>query len=425
MNAAVSWDAATVSERLDAALEKAKSDPAAAHVYIKLLETRSRQQVANAAENGGPLQGALVSVKALFDVAGEVTTSATTVLKNDPQAKEDAPAIARLDAAGAVFTGLTNMSEFAYSGLGLNPHYGTPENALYPGCAPGGSTSGGAVAVALGLCDIAIGSDTGGSLRIPAAFNGITGFKPTQSSVSIAGGKPLSDSLDSFGPMAKSVSECELTWQVMAGRETIPVEPKAARLVVPKNFGFDEIEAPVAEGFKAVVEKLRAAGFEIVEKDLAVIDLYAKVPPWHMTSVESRAHYEDHFQASPDQFDPRVHARMGRAEELSAVEYRPTLNRRQTLIKDFAEEVGSDILLLPTTPILPPKIADLTDDGDFNQLNLLALRNPSLANVCDGCGIALPFQNTGQTLSAMLIAPGGEDENLLACAKAVESVLGA
>ncbi|WP_395174560.1 amidase family protein [Roseibium alexandrii] len=424
MNAAVSWDAATVGERLEVALEKANSDPAAAQVYIKLLETRARQQVAKAAENDGPLKGALVSVKALFDVAGEVTTSATTVLKNDPPATEDAPAIARLDAAGAVFNGLTNMSEFAYSGLGLNPHYGTPENALYPGCAPGGSTSGGAVAVALGLCDIAIGSDTGGSLRIPAAFNGITGFKPTQSSVSMEGGKPLSDSLDSFGPMAKTVAECELTWQVMAARAITPVEPKAARLVVPKNFGFDEIEAPVAEGFKAVVEKLRAAGFEVVEKDLAVIDLYAKVPPWHMTSVESRAHYEDHFQTSPEKFDPRVHARMGRAEEISAVEYRQTLNRRQTLIQAFAEEVGDDVLLLPTTPILPPKIADLADDANFNRLNLLALRNPSLANVCDGCGIALPYRSADQTLSAMLIAPGGQDEKLLACAKAVEAVLG-
>lgn len=423
MDAAFPWSVETVEQRLENALGKAKGNRSAENVYIKLLEDRAREQAASAKGIENPLAGALVSVKALFDVAGEATTSATTVLKNDPPATEDAPAIARLDAAGAVFTGLTNMSEFAYSGLGLNPHYGTPQNTCYPGCAPGGSTSGGAVAVALGLCDIAIGSDTGGSLRIPAAFNGITGFKPTQNSVSMEGGKPLSDSLDSFGPMAKSVVECELAWQVMAGRTVQAVEPKKARLLVPKNFGFGEIEAPVAAGFDTVVEKLRAAGFEVVEKDLAVIDLYSEVPPWHMTSVESRAHYEDHFQKTPEQFDPRVHARMGRAEEISAVDYRQTLNRRQTLIKAFAEEVGSDILILPTTPILPPKIEDLADDGAFNRLNLLALRNPSLANVCDACGIALPYQNAGKTLSAMLIAPGGEDENLLACAKAVENVL--
>lgn len=423
MSAAFPWDAATVSERLEAALAKAGDDPAAAHIYLKGLETRARAQAAAAGNSAGPLAGALVSVKALFDVAGEVTTSATTVLRNNPPAEKDALAIARLDEAGAVFTGLTNMSEFAYSGLGLNPHYGTPENAVYPGCAPGGSTSGGAVAVARGLCDIAIGSDTGGSLRIPAAFNGITGFKPTQASVPMTGGKPLSDSLDSFGPMARSVAQCELAWQVMADLPANPVAPKAARLVVPRNFGFDEIEAPVAAGFEAVIERLRAGGLEIVERDLGIVDLYHQVPPWHMTSVESRAHYEDHFQSAPGQFDPRVHARMGRAEEISAVDYRQTLNRRQALIKAFAHEVGNDILLLPTTPILPPKVSDLADDGDFNRLNLLALRNPSLANVCDGCGIALPYANEDHVLSAMLVASGGRDGALLACAKAVEDVL--
>ncbi len=417
------WSVETVADRLETVLEKAAVDLAAEHIYLTLLEARGRKQAGTAGEAVSPLAGALVSVKALFDVAGEVTTSATTVLKNDPAAETDAVAISRLDAAGAVFTGLTNMSEFAYSGLGLNPHYGTPRNACYPGCAPGGSTSGGAVAVALGLCDIAIGSDTGGSLRIPAAFNGITGFKPTQASVPMTGGKPLSDSLDSFGPMARTVAECELAWQVMAGRSTEPSNPQKARLVVPKNFGSDEIEPDVARGFEAARGALKKAGFEIVEKDLGIIDLYNQVPPWHMTSVESRAHYENHFQKTPEKFDPRVHARMGRAEEISAVEYRQTLNRREVLIKAFAEEVGNDILLLPTTPILPPKIVDLADDDAFNSLNLLALRNPSLANVCDACGIALPYKNGGKTLSAMLIAPGGQDENLLAVAKSVEAAL--
>ncbi|MDN3720181.1 amidase family protein [Roseibium salinum] len=170
-------------------------------------------------------------------------------MRDDPPAHADAPAIARLDAAGGVFVGLTNMSEFAYSGLGLNPHHGTPQNPAYPGCTPGGSTSGGAVSVALGLCDMAIGSDTGGSLRIPAAFTGTIGFKPTQASVPLTGGKPLSDSLDSFGPIARSVAACELVWQVMAGLPAMASLPGPARLVVPENFGFDEIDPQVAAGF--------------------------------------------------------------------------------------------------------------------------------------------------------------------------------
>lgn len=420
MNASFPWSTKTAQDRLEAALNAAQ-DAAAQAVFLKLLETRARDQAANADKVDHPLAGALISVKALFDVAGETTTSATTVLADDPPAKKDATAIGRLDAAGGIFVGLTNMSEFAYSGLGLNPHYGTPQNPAYPGCAPGGSTSGGAVSVALGLSDIAIGSDTGGSLRIPAAFTGITGFKPTQSSVPMTGGKPLSDSLDSFGPMARTVAACELAWQVMAARDTSPVKPTASRLVVPANFGFSEADPQVLTGFEALVQHLRSSGLEIVERDLACIELHDRVPPWHMTSVESRAHYESFFQMSPDRFDPRVHARMGRANEISAVEYRQTLNLRHELIQAFAEELGDDMLLLPTTPKLPPRIEDLTDDDAFNRLNLLALRNPSLGNVTDSCGIALPYQHENNTLSAMLVAPGGRDPELLACAKCVET----
>jgi Asp-tRNA(Asn)/Glu-tRNA(Gln) amidotransferase A subunit family amidase len=423
MSAPFPWTSENAESRLEAALSRATGDTAAASVFIKLLEDRARTQAKAASSIKRPLDGALISVKALFDVAGETTTSATTVLANDPPALADAVAIARLDAAGGIFVGLTNMSEFAYSGLGLNPHYGTPQNPAYPGCAPGGSTSGGAVSVALGLCDIAIGSDTGGSLRIPAAFTGITGFKPTQESVTMKGGKPLSDSLDSFGPMAKNVAECELAWQVMAGRNISPITPAATRLIIPTNFGFTEIDPEVANGFKALTRHLRDTGLNVVEKELACMKLYEDVPPWHMTSVESRAHYEDHFQASPDQFDPRVHARMGRAEEISAVEYRQTLNRRMNFITAFNEEVGPALLLLPTTPKLPPKIEDLEDDDTFNRMNLLALRNPSLGNVADACSIALPYQHAGNTLSAMLTARGGRDKALLACAKFVEEAI--
>ena len=382
------WTPDTAGSRLKTVFEKAKNDPAAKAVFLKLLEKRGMEQASKAAGNASPLSGALVSVKALFDVSGETTSSATKVLLGNPPAETDATAIARLSTAGAVFTGVTNMSEFAYSGLGLNPHYGTPENPVYPGCAPGGSTSGGAVSVALGLSDIAIGSDTGGSLRIPAAFTGITGFKPTQASVPMQGGVPLSDSLDSFGPMARSVAECEIAWQIMADREVVPAPAEAAELVVPVNFGFSEIDSIIADGFSTVMAKLRAAGFKVIEEDLQAISLYDQVPPWHMTSVESRAHFEDHYQNRSNDFDPRVHARMGRAEEISAVEYRQTLNRRARFIKAFQEELGGRMLLLPTTPILPPDIDSLADDATFNRLNLLALRNPSLANVADACSIA-------------------------------------
>ncbi|WP_346913832.1 amidase family protein [uncultured Roseibium sp.] len=418
------WSAGTAPARVEAALSRIAEDKAVEAVFTKPLGDRARAQAKAAAAKTSPLAGALVSVKALFDVKGEVTTAATQVLRNDPPAAADAPCIAALSDAGAVFVGLTNMSEFAYSGIGINPHYGTPDNPAWPGGVPGGSTSGGAVSVALGLCDIAIGSDTGGSLRIPAAFTGITGFKPTQGSVSLAGGKPLSDTLDSFGPMAKTVASCELAWQVMAGLPAEPVAAEKRRLIVARNFGFDEMDPAIAAGFDTVLDALRAAGFEIIERDLGVVDLYTQVPPWHMTSVESRAHYEDHFQGSPYKFDPRVYARMGRAGEITAVEYRQTLNRRAAFAEAFAEELGEDLLIMPTTPILPPSREELiADDEAFNRLNLLALRNPSLANVADGCAIALPYDHQDKTLSAMLVGAKAKDQTLLSAAKAVEAVL--
>ncbi|MEP2706297.1 MAG: amidase family protein [Roseibium sp.] len=423
MSAKFPWSVETVKNRLEAALDKSSGNPTAENVFIKFLETRARSQVKTSAKGDHPLAGALISLKALFDVKGQVTTSATRVLLNDRPADRDAVVVRRLEEAGSVFVGLTNMSEFAYSGLGLNPHYGTPQNVLYPGCAPGGSTSGGAVSVALGICDVAIGSDTGGSLRIPAAFNGIVGFKPTQRSVPMDGGKPLSCSLDSFGPIARTVEECELVWQVMSGHDPVAAKPQKPRLIVPTNFGFDEIDARILKGFKEVVRRLKNAGIEVLEKAVPSIDLYADVPPWHMTAVESRGCYEEHYQATPDQFDQRVLARMALADKLSAVEYRQSLNRRAALIKAFDEDMGDDILLLPTTPNMPPKIEDLADDETFNKQNLLALRNTSLGNIADACSIALPYENDGLVLSAMLTARGGSDEYLLACAKSVEMAL--
>ncbi|GGB34003.1 amidase [Roseibium aquae] len=415
------WSAQTARQRAVDAFDRLQSRPAEhAAIYTKAFDPADQDLHGDPAH---PLSGALISVKALFDVKGEVTTAGADVLRACEPAQEDAPAIANLRAAGAVFTGLTNMSEFAYSGLGLNPHFGTPENAVFPGCAPGGSTSGGAVSVARGLADIAIGSDTGGSLRIPAAFNGLVGFKPTQASVSLQGGCPLSDTLDSFGPMSRSVAACELAWQVMAGRDVLPVKPRLSRFIVPENFGFNEMDPAIRKGFERVVRSLQSGGADIERRKLACIEPYDQIPPWHFTSVESRAHYENFFVNQASHMDPRVHARMGRADEISAVTYRQSLNRRKAFVKVFAEELGDALLLLPTTPILPPALARLEDDAVFNSLNLLALRNPSLANIADGCSIALPFVDGGLVLSAMLIGPNGHDHQLLACAKHIEPLL--
>ncbi|WP_373636605.1 amidase family protein [Yoonia sp. BS5-3] len=210
---------------------------ASKHVFTTLMP----DEFAQSAGRDGPLKDKVLSVKDLFDIKGQITRAGSPVLEDTKPARRDATAVERLRSAGARVIGRTTMTELAYSGLGLNPHDGTPENPLFAGHISGGSTSGGAVSVATGLADIALGSDTGGSLRIPAAFCGLVGFKPTQSSVPMAGAMPLSDSLDSVGPMARDVTTCANAWHVMAGRPVTDLPQQRPELVVPLNFGLTDL----------------------------------------------------------------------------------------------------------------------------------------------------------------------------------------
>jgi aspartyl-tRNA(Asn)/glutamyl-tRNA(Gln) amidotransferase subunit A len=426
MDSKNNWSVDNAEQRLDASLQHlAENKAATGNIFSSIFTDRVKQDLAVLnRQSKTPLSGALVSVKALLDVEGEITHAGTHFLADTPAAKQDAPAIARLRGAGALLLGHTNMSELAYSGLGVNPHYGTADNPICPGHVPGGSTSGGAVSVATGLVDIAIGSDTGGSLRIPAAFCGITGFKPTQASVSRKGSVPLSDTLDCIGPMAQSVAACAQAWQIMAGLSDEALLKQAADTTftfqVSRNFGFDGLDPVVEDGFAALLGTLSEAGASITDEPLAFLDSYAKIAPWQLTSVECRAHFEAAFQSQAELFDPRVHSRMARADELSAVQYRQMLNQRTQFVDAMREGLAGRVLLLPTVAILPPTLASLEVDATFNQLNLMALRNTSLANIGDGCSLVIPYRYQGVTLSAMLIGVAGSDLNLLSVGRELE-----
>ena len=426
MNNNTDWSPETASERLDSSLKRlAENSPETANIFSTVFDTRAKQDLTNLADKPTTvLSGALVSVKALLDVKGEVTHAGTRFLASAPAATQDANAIDRLNKAGAVMLGHTNMSELAYSGLGTNPHYGTADNPLFPGCVPGGSTSGGAVSVATDLVDIAIGSDTGGSLRIPAAFCGIVGFKPTQSTVSRQGSVPLSDTLDSIGPMAKSVAACAQTWQVMAGLSSGDLLKKASptplKFHISRNFGFNDLDPEVEAGFKGLLSALAKTDLSITEGPLPFLDSYSKIAPWQLTSVECRAHFNEPFTEKAELFDPKVHSRMARADELSAIQYRTMFNLREQFVKAMNKELTGSVLLLPTVAILPPTAKSLEDEATFNQKNLMALRNTSLANNGDACSLAIPFAYQGVTLSAMLVSVGGTDVDLIAAGQALE-----
>ena len=396
-----------------------RGDPTLRHVFTEVFHDRLTWQ----SRANDPLNGALVSVKDLFDVAGHVTRAGSVFMADDPPAENDAPPIQRLRAAGAVLVGHTNMTEVAYSGLGLNPHYGTPDNALQPGCIPGGSTAGGAVSVALGVADIAIGTDTGGSLRIPAAFNGIVGFKPTQATVSRLGCKALSQTLDSVGPMAASVETCRQAFQTMRDNPAATEKDIEPIFIIPTNYGMDDLQPEVAAAFEQAVSRLADAGFEVRRESIDSLESLKSLAVWQFAAVEAHANYDDAFTSGKDQFDPRVSSRIARAESLSAVEYRKTLNQRNELVHQYQAEMMGKVLLMPTVPILAPQLTDLDDDEAYSQVNLQVLRNPSIANVMDCCSISLPVNHEGHATGLMLTAEAFSDQALLSLAARCELLL--
>tara|TARA_B110000037_G_scaffold27215_1_gene32077 strand:- start:6685 stop:7974 length:1290 start_codon:yes stop_codon:yes gene_type:complete len=373
----------------------------------------------------GDLRGLIITIKDLFDVKGYRTRGGSVFI--DPTASnKDAECIALLRNSGGLLFGHTNMTELAYSGLGINPHYGTPENPIYKGSVPGGSTSGGAVSVATGIADITIGTDTGGSTRIPAAYTGITGFKPTQDSISRNGCLTLSNTLDSVGVMAKNIKLCRLAFEVMRKDKKILQDNNSSKnitLTIPKNFGFDDIQPDVEQGFDLAKKKIIDAGINIEEVDLPILESYKKIPLWQFAAVECQTEYYDSYLETPDLIDPNILKRMDRANEVKAVEYALLLNIRQQMITNYNENFGNHFLLMPTVTIKPPLIKDCNDTAFYDKANLISLKNTTLANFMNGCSISIPFKNRDTTLGIMINGSTNMDQNLLDIGTVIEEIL--
>ena len=400
-----------------------------AEAAIEAAEAMDRLREVKAAPSA--YAGIPVSIKDLFDIRGQVTRAGSRALDDSPPAEADAPVVARLRRAGFIVIGRTNMTEFAYSGIGINPHYGTPKGAWQRsvGHVPGGSSSGAAVSVVDGMAHGALGTDTGGSCRIPAAFNGIVGFKPTQRRVPLDGGVPLSFSLDSFGPIARTVDCCAVLDAVLADEPVIPLQPRAIRgmrLAVPTTIVLDELEDAVARTFERMLETLSRQGALIeriaMPEFLDVAQMNAK---GGFSAAESYAWHRYLIASKGDIYDPRVASRIMRGESQSAADYVDLLVARRSLIARIAVRLAPyDAMILPTTANTPPRIADLADDKAFTHANLLALRNCSLINVIDGCAISLPAHREGEVpVGLMLAATGGADRRIFELAAGMEGVI--
>lgn len=418
----------------------AANGPANALAYLRRFDAGAR--AAAAAVDAGlaaglplpPLAGLAVSVKDLFDVAGAPTTGGSATLADAAPATADCTAVARLRASGAAISGHTNLTEFAFSGLGLNPHHGTPANpatrALDPlPRIPGGSTSGGAVTVASGAAWAALGSDTGGSIRIPAALTGLVGFKNTQRLTPLDGCLPLAPSLDTSCAITRSVRDAVLLHGVLAAR-AVPLQRRPLalwRLAVPTTLLLDGLDTHVAQAFERALARLRAAG--AVVTDIALPEL-AELATLNagggLAAAESWAWHRTRLQNEETRYDPRVAERIRRGEALSAADYIGLCQARHDWIRRVSSAMaGFDALLSPTVPTVAPLLAALeTDDAAFHTANARMLRNPSVVNFLDGCAISLPCHTPGGwPVGLMMFAPAHHDDTLLAAALAVETVL--
>ncbi|WP_219133007.1 amidase [Janthinobacterium sp. UMAB-60] len=405
------------------------------HAYVSLdgeqalMEARASDAARAAGIVASPLAGVPISIKDLFDVRGQVSSAASLALADAPPAGADALAVARLRAAGAVLLGRTNMSEFAFSGLGLNPHYGTPRNPHDHARVAGGSTSGGAVTVALAMAAGALGTDTGGSIRIPSAFCGLTGFKPTAAAVSLAGTLPLSRSLDSAGPIAHSVDCCAILYAAFSGHDIGAQAPalKGLRFGVTLDYVGTHVAPQVQQAFGRALDKLRAAGAQVEQFDFPeLLELPTINGGGGLVAAEAWHWHRELLEEKGAQYDQRVAARIRRGQQQGAADYIDLLDARACLIAIAKRRLAPfDAWLMPSVAILAPEVAPLeADDATFFATNGLALRNASVINFLDGCALSLPCHAEGELPVGLgICGMHGNDERVLQIGRAVEALL--
>lgn len=427
----------SIRDRLENILSRLAMRAADEKVYTKLYSEAARAAAdasdarRKAGVSLGPLDGRIVSIKDLFDVAGEPTAAGSLIRAGAAPATRDAVIVRRLRRAGAVILGKTNMTEFAFTAIGDNPHYGTPGNAADASLIPGGSSSGAGVSVGEGTSDISIGSDTGGSVRIPASLNGVVGFKPTAARVPLTGAFPLSMTLDSIGPLARSVADCAIADAIMAGEEPAALQPSSLaglRVGIPRGVLFGETQAEVAEAFESCIDKIAQAGAGAT--DLSIDDLIAEMrAATKRGTIASMEGAEVHADWLADgasvPVDPHVTGPLSRALAVPASAYIRTIRRRGELAAAMAERLEAvDLLALPTVPMVAPSIAAMArDEALRDRTEGLLLRNTQVANQFDLCAISLPMPGTKLPAGLMLVGRHGEDRRLLAIAAGVEALL--
>ncbi|OCP11168.1 MULTISPECIES: amidase [unclassified Ensifer] len=429
-------NSSSVRDRLEQILSRLNDRRSEERTFVRLYAESARSE-ADASDRRrqtgaslGPLDGKIVSIKDLFDVAGEPTLAGSVIRRDAPPAAADALIVTRLRAAGAVIVGKTHMTEFAFTAVGLNPHYPVPGNATDESLIPGGSSSGAGVSVAEGTCDIAIGSDTGGSIRIPAALNGIVGFKPTASRIPLDGAFPLSPALDSIGPLARTVADCAMADAVMAGERPTPLAARpiaGLRIGVPDGRLLDDLSPEVADAFAASLDRLARSGAAIVgcQIDDLIQRLREATRIGSIAGLEASRIHADWLKDDDAPVDARVKEPLRRRLTVPDTAIAALLDTRRALAVEMGERLSPyDLVALPTTPIAAVPIASVaTDDAEYDHVEGLLLRNCQVANQFDLDAITLPMPGLTRPAGLMLMGRNGTDRALLAVALSVEPLL--
>jgi aspartyl-tRNA(Asn)/glutamyl-tRNA(Gln) amidotransferase subunit A len=436
---ALSAGSVTAAQLVEEALDRI-SDPGGegsrAFVSVQASQARAAARAMDALRGAGRAPsmwaGIPISIKDLYDQAGEITRAGSIAREDASPAAATAPAVLRLEQAGFIVLGRTNMSEFAFSGLGVNPHYGTPRSPWdrRVGRLPGGSSSGAAVATADGMGFAGLGSDTGGSCRIPAALCGIVGWKPTAQRVPLAGVLPLSSTLDSLGPLARSVACCDLLDSVMAGEDARHDDDvpgvRGLRFAVLEGYVTEAWDSHVTTAFERALSRLSAAGAQV--ERLCLPEL-AEIPAANaaggFAAPEAWAWHRDLVTRKREAYDPRILARILRGERMAAADYVDLIQARARISTAIAQRTRAfDAVVMPTCPLIPPAVAEVEDEAAYNRINLLLLRNPSVANFLDRCAISIPCHRPGDPpVGFMLMGERMGDRRLLATAAAAEAAL--
>lgn len=394
-------------------------------IFLELNEARILADAAaldasRASNKDLPLYGLTVSLKDLFDEAGKRTTAGSKVLADVQPARYDGEVVARLKAAGALMFGRTSLSEFAYSGVGINPHHGTPGCVFDAMRVPGGSSSGAALSAARGFCNIAMGTDTGGSVRLPAAVNGLYGFKPSQQTVSLDGVHPLSPSYDSVGPLAKSLELVIKCMNVIRSEPlSLNIAERSLKLAIPEDTFTDDLDESVALAFHQSVEKLKNAGHEIHRVSFS--ELVELTSALRLTvSAEAQSIYKDYLQRLETEGDPHVLARIHQSDGMTEADIAEQHTRREQAISIFNERMqGFDALLSPTVKCETPTIAEA--QADFNKANAAMLRNTTYINLINGCGMSMPVQRDGLSPAALMVCgPNGADNSVISASVLID-----